>query len=206
MATHHNRRSPARPGGGLPPDRPRGGVGDWMIPFPDKKYQIIVVDPPWQIDKVKKRVRPNQVDMDYPMMSLEEIKALPIRDIADDTAILFLWTIDKYLFDSRAILDAWGFHYHLTMAWDKTNGLAMYGFNRQTEFIIVRLRGTHDAFPTRQTIPTSFTAKSPFHSAKPDIFYWMLDVLDGERIDIFARRERTGLFAKHKWDVWGNEV
>ena len=46
-----------------------------------KKYQIIVVDPPWEIQKIKKRVRPNQVEMDYPMMSLGEIKALRIADI-----------------------------------------------------------------------------------------------------------------------------
>lgn len=172
----------------------------------EKKYQIIVVDPPWELKKVKKRVRPNQVEMDYPMMSIEEIKALKIRDIADDTSTLFLWTIDKYLFISKEILEHWGFKYHLTMTWDKTNGLAMYGFNRQSEFILVGLKGKHDAFPKRKTIRTSFTAKSTFHSEKPDKFYEMLDVLDGNRIDIFARKERTGLFIKNKWDVWGNEV
>jgi len=178
-----------------------------MIPFPDKKYQIIVVDPPWQIAKIQRQVRPNQIHMDYPMMSLDKIKNLPITTIADDLCICFIWTIDKYLHETRPILEKWGFNYHLTMAWDKTNGFAMYGFNRRTEFIVVGLMGNHEAYPKRQTIRTSFTAKSPYHSAKPDEFYQMLDVLPyNPRIDLFARKQRKGLFIKNAWDVWGNEV
>lgn len=165
-----------------------------------KKYQIIVVDPPWEIQKIQRRVRPNQVEMDYPMMSLGEIKALPIGALASDKSVLFLWTIDKYLYESKPILEGWGFNYHLTMAWDKCNGMAMYGFHRQTEFVLVGLKGNHEAYPKRPTIRTSFTAKSKRHSQKPDEFYSMLDNLEGRRIDLFARERRFG------WDVWGNEV
>ena len=173
-----------------------------------KKYQIIVIDPPWEIKKVIKRVRPNQVEMDYSMMSLSEIKALPIKNIADETnCILFLWTIDKYLYDSRAILEYWGFNYHRTMSWDKTNGLAMYGFNYQTEFTLVGFMGKQEAYPKRKTIRTSFSAKATFHSEKPDAFYEMLDILPhNPRIDIFARRKREGLLIHNKWDIYGNEV
>ena len=173
-----------------------------------KKYQLITVDPPWEISKIKKRVRPNQVEMDYPMMTLEDIKKLKIGSIADpENCLLFLWTIDRYLYDSRDILEGWGFKYHRTMNWDKTNGLAMYGFNYQTEFILVGFMGKQEAYPKRATIRTSFTAKATFHSEKPDRFYEMLDVLPhNPRIDVFARRERIGLFIKNKWDIWGNEV
>lgn len=169
--------------------------------FPNKKYEIIVVDPPWQLEKIKKRVRPNQVKMDYPMMDLDEIKSLPINDIAADVSTLFLWTIDKYLYQTKEILEAWGFKYHVTMAWDKTNGLAMFGFNRQTEFILVGFKGKHDAYPRRKTIRTSFTVKSKRHSEKPNEFYDMVSLIPHtNKIDIFARKERNG------WDVWGNEV
>ena len=173
-----------------------------------KKYQIIVVDLPWQINKIKKRVRPNQVNMDYQMMSLDEIKALPIKNIANENnCLIFLWTIDKYLYNSKSILEGWGFHYHRTMSWDKTNGLAMYGFNYQTEFILIGFMGKQETYPKRKTIRTSFTAKATFHSEKPDYFYEMLDVLPhNPRIDIFARKKRDELFLKNKWDVWGNEV
>lgn len=174
--------------------------------LPRKTYRIIVVDPPWEIQKIRKRVRPNQVEMDYPMMTIKEIKSLKIPQIAANPSIIFIWTIDKYLYETKPILEHWGFKYHLTMTWDKTNGLAMYGFHRQTEFILVGLKGKHDAYPARRTIRTSFAAKSERHSAKPDVFYEMLDVLEGDRIDIFARKPRKNLIIKHHWDVWGNEV
>lgn len=167
----------------------------------NKKYEVIVADPPWQIKKIIKRVRPNQVNMDYPMMSLNEIKSLPVNAIAADKSICFIWTIDKYLYRTPEILEGWGFKYHLTMAWDKTNGMAMFGFNRQTEFVVVGLRGKWDAYPKRRTIRTSFTAKSQRHSEKPDAFYRMLELIPANhRIDLFARNKRIG------WDVWGNEV
>lgn len=54
-----------------------------------KKYQIIVIDPPWQVKKIQNKQRPNQVEMDYPMMSIAEIKALPIDNIADEIVIVF---------------------------------------------------------------------------------------------------------------------
>jgi len=168
----------------------------------DKKYQLIVIDPPWHIVKTKRKVRPNQVHMDYPLMSLEEIKCLPVSSIADpNNCICFLWTIDKYLHSSKEILENWGFKYHLTMSWDKTNGIAFYGFNRQTEFVVVGFKGKQEAYPRRKTMRTSFTCKSTKHSEKPDIFYDMLSVLPhNPRIDIFARKKRDG------WDVFGNEV
>ena len=169
------------------------------------KYDIIVADPPWEIKKIKRNVRPNQIEMDYPTMSVEEILALPVGRIASDNAILFVWTIDKYLYQTPQIVEAWGFRYHLTMAWNKTNGISLYGFNRRTEFVVVGLRGKHEVYPERSTIPTSFRAKSKKHSEKPDGFYAMLDVLEGNRIDLFARKRHGDMLSK-RWDVWGNEV
>lgn len=165
-----------------------------------KKYRVIVVDPPWPITKIKRKVRPNQVEMDYRLMTLSEIKALNINQIAKEKAHCFLWTIDKYLFESKSILEGWGFKYHCTLAWNKTNGISLYGINRRVEFVLVGLKGKHEAYPSRKTIPAAFTAKSLKHSQKPKEFYDFLNVLDGPKIDVFAREKREG------WDVWGNEV
>lgn len=135
-------------------------------------YATIVADPPWDIDKVRKRVRPNQVNMDYSTMTVDEIAAMPVRDLSADVAQVFVWTIDKYLYDTPRIVEAWGFRYHLTMAWDKTNGLAMFGFHRQTEFVVVGFRGPHDAYPTGPVMRTSFTASvGRQHSVKPACFF-----------------------------------
>lgn len=161
-------------------------------------YRVIVADPPWPIEKIRKRVRPNQVHMAYSMMSLGDIRGLPVAELADDSATLFLWTIDKYLFQTRDILEAWGFKYHLTMAWDKGNGLAMYGFNRQTEFVLVGFRGTHEAYPQRPTIRSSFySSPGHNHSRKPASFFDMVELLPGPYVELFARQPRFG------WDSWG---
>ena len=47
--------------------------------FPNKKYDVIVIDPPWKIKKVTHKTRPNQVKMDYPLMELDKIKQMPIK-------------------------------------------------------------------------------------------------------------------------------
>jgi N6-adenosine-specific RNA methylase IME4 len=170
------------------------------IDIPENGFRVIVVDPPWHIQKIKRKVRPNQKRVDYPMLSLNSIKKINISDISADKSICFLWTIDKYLFDSREVLEGWGFNYHCTMAWNKTNGISIYGFNRRVEFVIVGLKGKHEPCPKRKTIHTAFTAKSERHSAKPDEFYKLLDVLPDPKIDVFARKSRKG------WQIWGNEV
>jgi N6-adenosine-specific RNA methylase IME4 len=138
--------------------------------------------------------------MDYPMMSLDEIKSLNINSIAADNSWCFLWTIQRYVPDSFDVLKAWGFKYARILTWDKGNGMCLHGFHNRSELIVVGYKGKIEAFPRRKAIPTVFKAKSERHSAKPDEFYEMLKPLGGKRIDIFARKEREG------WDVWGNET
>jgi N6-adenosine-specific RNA methylase IME4 len=169
-----------------------------------KKYNVIVIDPPWEVKKIQNKQRPNQVEMDYPMMSIDAIKNMPIRNLADDNSWLFLWTTQKYLWDSKAILEGWGFHHKLTMVWEKTYGrsagMALYGFRWNAEFILVGTLGKKDMFPKSKLIPAVFQAENIRHSQKPERFYKLIEPLGENRIDIFARQKREG------WDVWGNEV
>ena len=89
------------------------------IPLPNKKYNIIYADPPWQIKKIKRSVRPNQIKMDYPTMKLEDIKNLKVQNLTEDNCVLFLWTIQKYLKDAFDVMQEWGFRYQRTITWDK---------------------------------------------------------------------------------------
>ncbi len=175
-----------------------------MIPFPDKKYDIIVVDPPWPIKKIKTKQRPNQVKMDYKLMSLEEIKYLPVNSLAKEKAYCFLWTTQKYLFTAKDILTDWGFSHLLTMGWKKeygrSSGMALYGFRWNLEFILVGLKGTFPALPKQKLVNAAFSAVNEGHSIKPNEFYDSIQHLGGDRIDLFARKKRDG------WDVWGDEV
>ena len=169
-----------------------------------KKYQIIVIDPPWPIAKITHKTRPNQIIMDYPMMSIDEIKNLPIGLLADNKCWCFLWSIQKFLFDSKDILENWGFKHLLTMTWEKTYGksagMPLYGFRWNIEFILVGYINKPELWPKRPLIPARFSAENIRHSQKPDKFYQLIEPLGEPRIDIFARKNRDG------WDVIGNEI
>jgi N6-adenosine-specific RNA methylase IME4 len=165
-----------------------------------KKYNVIVIDPPWEVKKIIRNVRPNQISMDYPMLSIDNIKSLPVNTLANDNCLCFIWTIQKYLFNTKDILESFRFKHLLTIAWDKSNGLCLFGFHYKVEFIVVGYKGKIDMYPHRTAIPCSFQAKSEKHSAKPDEFYKYLSLIPGNKLDMFARKEREG------WDVWGNEV
>lgn len=162
-------------------------------------YSVIVIDPPWPLEySIHRRVRPNDKSkLGYSTMSLDEIAGLPVADLAADVATVFLWSIDRFLYDSRALLEGWGFKYHLTMAWDKGNGPALYGFTRRTEFVLVGFAGAHETYPSRPTIRSGFYAASPGHSVKPPSFFDMLETLEGPKVELFARQPRLG------WDSWG---
>jgi N6-adenosine-specific RNA methylase IME4 len=181
---------------------PQKEVG--LVPFPNKKYDVIVVDPPWPIKKITTKQRPNQTKMDYPLMTIEEIKNLPIATLGKDTSYCFLWTTQKHLFKSKQILEGYGYNHLLTMGWTKeygkSSGMALYGFRWNLEFILVGIRGTISLLPKQKLVLSGFSAVNIGHSIKPDIFYTNIEHLGQDRIDIFARRTREG------WDVWGNEV
>ncbi len=169
-----------------------------------KKYGLIVVDPPWPVKKLVRKVRPKQVAMDYKTMSVEQIKELPIADIADNDCWLFLWATQKFLFFAKEVLEAWGFHHLVIGTWEKTYGksagMPLFGFLWNVEFILIGYKNKPELWPKRKLIPLAFSAPNIRHSQKPDKFYKMIEPLAKNRADIFARKEREG------WDVWGNEV
>ena len=172
-----------------------------MIPFPDKKYQVIYADPPWKygdqflIDGYK-----ISAEQHYPTMSIDELCVLPVKELAEDNAVLFLWVTSPLLEDSFRIIHAWGFEYKTSFVWDKVkHNMGHYNSVRH-EFLLVCVRGscTPDnphLFDSVQTIERTE------HSVKPDGFRNIIDTLytTGNRIELFARNSSDG------WKVWGNE-
>jgi N6-adenosine-specific RNA methylase IME4 len=168
-------------------------------------YQVIVVDPPWPVQKLTHKARPNQTQMDYSTLSVDKIASLRVGTLAADDCWLFLWATQKHVLDAYSILATWGFHYLLTMGWEKTYGrsagMPLYGFRWNLEFVLVGYNKVKPTiWPSRPLIPAAFSAVNQGHSVKPDRFYTMIEGLGSPRIDLFARRARPG------WDVWGNEV
>lgn len=168
-----------------------------------KKYQIIYADPPWKIHFLgRKETRPNQ-SPDYKFMDLEDIKNLPVKNIADENGChLFMWTTHKNLPFSFDVMTAWGFKYHCCITWDKTFGITPYSFMFSTEFCLYGQIPKKWLKPKKMGTKTLFTCKPNGHSKKPQMMRSLIEQHCGElqRIELFAREKTIG------WDVWGNEV
>lgn len=171
------------------------------------RYRTIVADPPWRYEAMpiggdvpgsfgKTR------GLDYETMTIEEIAALPVDQLADEDAVLWLWTTNRWLPQSFAVVAAWGFEYRQTLVWGKNNPMPVGSVAPSaSEFLLVGRRGRPDvdrAFPSSVIV----TPRPPGrrHSQKPECF---LDYIEqtspAPRLEMFARRARFG------WDYWGDE-
>ena len=184
-------------------------------------FHCIVADPPW---KVKRGPKPGgyktengkQVwhntgtateDLAYPTMTVDEICALPVKEMAANNAHLYLWTINRYIEQSYAVARAWGFEPSTMLVWAKAPLSGLGGaFTISAEYILFCRRGTLQA--KRRVTGTWWNWKRPYnaagkpqHSAKPEAFQDIVEqVSPGPYLELFARRKRPG------WSSWGNEV
>lgn len=176
----------------------------------DKQYDLILADPPWkQAKSGKKKVRPisSGTELDYPVCSLDEIKEhlRQAVSLTSENSILFLWTIDKYLFEAQQIAEELGYKLHARMIWNKVTGIpAAFTVRYGHEYLLYMYKGklTPVATEERGKIHTVFTEKAQRHSQKPEISYEIINRLypKSKKLELYARQEHEG------YDVWGNEV
>ena len=85
-----------------------------------RKFGTILADPPWQFQNRTGKVAPEHKRLNrYGTMELPEICALPVEDIADDPAHLYLWVPNALLPEGLQVMDAWGFRYVSNIVWHK---------------------------------------------------------------------------------------
>ena len=167
------------------------------IEFPDKKYKVIYADPPWNESGAGKIKR--GADKHYSLMKTQDIKNLPVSNLADEQCWLFLWVTNNFLKDGLDVMESWGFTYITNLVWAKnTIGLGYY-FRGQHEICLFGKKG--QIKPLSRSESTLVVAKKQKHSKKPEEFYKKIESVSLEpRIELFARSKRDG------WDVWGNEA
>lgn len=168
--------------------------------LPAGKYETIVIDPPWQMEKIERDVAPNQVAFEYPTMSEAELSEFDVPSIAADDCHMFCWTTHKFLPSAMRLIEAWGFRYVYLGTWHKNGGFQPFGLPQyNSEFYVYARKGTPRFADTKQFF-TCFQASRREHSRKPDEFYDVIRrVTDGPRIDVFSREARDG------FDQFGNE-
>lgn len=166
---------------------------------------MIYADPPWRYGTWKGQ---GVAERHYPTMSIEEIKALPVAELADRDCILFLWATFPMLPEALDVLRAWGFRFKtVAFTWiklaPKTNRIFWgmgYWTRSNAEICLLATRGQ----PRRQArnVHQVIISHVEEHSKKPDEARQRIVALMGDvpRIELFARQTAPG------WDVWGNEV
>lgn len=175
-----------------------------------RKFKTILADPPWQFQNKTGKVAPEHRRLSrYSTMDLKAIQDLPVRQVAADTAHLYLWVPNALLPEGLAVLDAWGFRYKSNLVWHKIRkdggsdgrGVGFY-FRNVTELILFGVRGknarTQEA--GRRQVNMIETRKRE-HSRKPDEQYALIEACSpGPYLEMFARGTRKG------WSVWGNQA
>jgi N6-adenosine-specific RNA methylase IME4 len=182
-------------------------------PFGDLNppYRTIVADPPWRYRSAHVTSRTSHdtpaAENHYSTMTNSEIAALPVADLADKDAHLYMWVTNPKLYGDRKrgepspveIMEAWGFRYVTLLTWIKKPGALGMGFyfRGETEHVLFGVRGNL-GIPTERRQVNWFMAGKSAHSVKPAKFFEVVHAVSpGPYLELFAREPRLG------WDSWG---
>lgn len=187
-------------------------------------FKAILADPPWhfkartalQTENFNSR---RDAEKHYAVMGLDQIKAMPVKDLAAKDAHLFIWTTGPCLQQTFEVIEAWGFRYSaVAFTWVKLKrsfdalqlrvlptlesdlhvGLGLTT-RKNAEFCLLARRGNarREAKNVREIILSPVRE----HSRKPDEVYSRVQrYCTGPYLELFGRQSRPG------WDVWGNEA
>lgn len=182
-----------------------------LLSFADnRKFKTILADPPWRfINRTGKMAPEHKRLARYPTMTTKDICQLPVTDVAEAAAHLYLWVPNALLPDGLEVMKAWGFTYKTNIIWEKIRkdggpdgrGVGFY-FRNVTEVLLFGIRGKNmrTLQPGRSQV-NFIESRKREHSRKPDEQYPIIEGCSpGPFLELFARGEREG------WSVWGNQA
>lgn len=191
---------------------------EFYPPLPNKKYDIIYADPPWdyggkmQFDKsaIKSEnigwtrdIFISSANFKYPTIKTESLKKIPIADICADNCLLFLWSTNPHLAQAIQLGEAWGFQYKtVAFIWDKMNHNPGQYTLSNCELCLLFKKGKIPRPRGARNIQQLVHSPRREHSRKPD------EIRDNI-VKMFPTQSRIELFARNhyeNWDVWGLDV
>lgn len=185
-------------------------------------FRAVLADPPWPFDSPRALVGNagrgsengraaaiTQVGVlaHYKVMSIEEIKALPVAKHVEQDAHLYLWTTNSFMVEAHEVARAWGFEPKTIITWVKTQKdnptqpsmKTGFWYRSATEHLLFAVRGTMRL--CGPPAPTAVLSPRLPHSVKP---LWCYELIEqqstGPYLELFARRIRAG------WDAWGDQI
>ncbi|MGH9475768.1 MAG: MT-A70 family methyltransferase [Terriglobales bacterium] len=172
-------------------------------------FGAILVDPPWRFKNRTGKIAPEHQRLRrYVTLSVGEIAALPVAQLAAPQCHLYLWTPNALLPDALAVMRAWGFTYKTNLVWYKVRkdggpdgrGVGFY-FRNVTELLLFGIRGRQRTLAPGRSQVNVLLSRKEEHSKKPDAVYDLIERCSpGPYCELFSRQRIPG------WEHWGDEV
>jgi N6-adenosine-specific RNA methylase IME4 len=188
---------------------------DPFADLPRGHFKAIYADPPWKFQTLwKTDTGPGNRNAGYDTMTIPQIRALPVADLAANDCVLFMWGIWIFLPEALQVIDAWGFTYKsCAFDWMKADARQVemfrddadvqmglgYWTRANTEYCLLATKGK----PKRLSkgVRQGIIEPRRQHSRKPDCVYGRIEELvEGPYLELFARTTRLG------WTSWGNQT
>jgi len=168
-------------------------------------FDFIMADPPWNYRMYSEAGEGKSPQAHYRTMSIDEIKRLPVMDLATTNSLLWLWAVNPMIPQALDVMASWGFTFKTAGTWLKTTKHGKINFG--TGYI---LRGSNEPFligtrgspRTAKNVRSGFTGLIRSHSEKPQEAFQSAERLmpKATRIELFSRTNRAG------WSTWGDET
>lgn len=176
--------------------------------FPDKKYHILLADPPWRYENPPIGDSGRSIENHYPTMTVADIVGLSdvngrsVTDLSAPDALLYLWTTAPKLAESLQVVAGWGFDYRTHLVWVKDKIGTGYHARAQHELVLIGRRGEIPPPPPELRVSSVIFAARGHHSAKPVDLHERIEHAYPElaKVELFCRSPRPG------WDAWGYEA
>ena len=115
--------------------------------LPSGKFRVFYADPPWT--NGAKLANRNEVtdktscvsthfnggaEKHNPAISIAKLRAMDIKSICDENAVLFMWVPSPFLADCFPVIKAWGFSYKASFVWAHSTGSGQDHSEKPDEF------------------------------------------------------------------------